>query len=57
MKRVFVHESFGKFVDRVRRDGTVELFVITGDVEETAFGKWGKIVFELFYRVDLSTMM
>jgi len=56
MRRVYVHESFGKFVDRVRKDGSVELWVITGDVDDTEFGRYGKIVFELFYRMDLSIM-
>ena len=56
MKKVFVHESMKKFVDRVRKDGQVELHVITGDVSGTEFGKYGSLVFELFYRVDLSTM-
>lgn len=56
MKSVYVHESMGKFVDRCRADGAVELHVIRGDVEETEFGCFGKIVFEMFYRVDLTTM-
>ena len=34
----------------------VELVVIKGDVGESSFGQYGKIVFELFYRVDLATM-
>lgn len=55
MKRVFVHESSKKFIDRARADGQVELVVISGDVENTEFGKYGKLVFELFYRVDLTT--
>mmetsp|Transcript_36692 Transcript_36692/g.72617 ORF Transcript_36692/g.72617 Transcript_36692/m.72617 type:complete len:342 (-) Transcript_36692:117-1142(-) len=53
MKRVYVHESMGKFIDRVRSDGQVELWVIQGDVEDTEFGKYGKLVWELFYRADL----
>lgn len=56
MKRVFVHESSKKFIDRCRKDGQVELNVITGDVSDTEFGKFGSLVFELFYRVDLATM-
>ena len=56
MKRIYVHESFGKFIDRARKDGGVELHVIRGDVDKSEFGKYGKIVFEMFYRVDLSTM-
>lgn len=55
MRRVYVHESMKKFVDRVRKDGQVELWEIKGDVEDTDFGKYGKLVFELYYRVDLST--
>ena len=34
----------------------VELNVITGDIKDTEFGKFGGMVFELFYRVDLDTM-
>ena len=45
-----------KFIDRCRKDGQVELNVITGDVADTEFGKFGSLVFELFYRVDLGTM-
>ena len=56
MKRVFVHESSKKFIDRVRKDGQVEMVVITGDVAHTEFGKYGSLVFECFYRVDLGTM-
>ena len=56
MKRVFVHESMGKFIHRARADGQVELHVIEGDVADSQFGRYGSIVFELFYRVDLSTM-
>ena len=56
MKRVFVHESMKKFVDRVRKDGQVEIFVISGDVAATEFGKFGSLVFEMFYRLDLSTL-
>ena len=56
MKRVFVHESSKKFIDRARKDGQVELNVIRGDVATTEFGKHGSLVFELFYRVDLDTM-
>lgn len=56
MKRVFVHESQRKFIDRVRKDGQVELNVIEGKTEDSDFGKYGNLVFELFYRIDLSTM-
>ena len=55
-KRVFVHASMGKFIHRARADGQVELHVIEGDVADSQFGRYGSIVFELFYRVDLSTM-
>jgi hypothetical protein len=44
----------GKFIKAVRRGGQVELNIIRGDVEETTFASYGKIVFELFYRADLS---
>eukprot|EP00854_Cymbomonas_tetramitiformis_P002150 gene2150-2855_t len=56
MKRVYVHESMKKFVDRVRSDGQVEIFVIAGDVTDSDFGRFGSLVFELFYRVDLTTL-
>merc|ERR1712032_389208 len=56
MKKVYVHESMGKFIERVRSDGQVELHVIEGDVDDTEFGKYGKLVFELFYRADLNAM-
>mmetsp|Transcript_15216 Transcript_15216/g.40844 ORF Transcript_15216/g.40844 Transcript_15216/m.40844 type:complete len:340 (+) Transcript_15216:125-1144(+) len=58
MKRVFVHESMKKFIDRARADGSVELNVITGDDDAKLgdFAAYGKICFEMFYRVDLSTM-
>lgn len=56
MKKVFVHESMGKFIKKVREDGQVELHVIEGDVADSEFGRYGSIVFELFYRLDLSTM-
>mmetsp|Transcript_47958 Transcript_47958/g.74909 ORF Transcript_47958/g.74909 Transcript_47958/m.74909 type:complete len:148 (+) Transcript_47958:106-549(+) len=54
MKRVFVHDSMKKFIDYVRADGSVELIVITGPIEDTQFGQYGGLVFELFYRADLS---
>eukprot|EP01063_Lacrimia_lanifica_P022646 TRINITY_DN30182_c0_g1_i1.p1 TRINITY_DN30182_c0_g1~~TRINITY_DN30182_c0_g1_i1.p1 ORF type:complete len:341 (+),score=118.75 TRINITY_DN30182_c0_g1_i1:52-1074(+) len=55
MKKVYVHESFGKFINAVRKEGGVELWEIKGDVDNTDFGKYNKIVFEMFYRVDLTT--
>ena len=33
MKRVFVHESKRVFIDNIRTDGDVELFVVTGNIE------------------------
>ena len=56
MKRVYAHESMKKFIDRARKDGSVELHVIRGDVSDTEFGRYGNLVFELFYRLDLETM-
>lgn len=58
MKRVFVHESMGKFIKVATADGSVELNVIRGsdDSKFGLFGEYGKIVFECFYRVDLATM-
>ena len=41
MKRVFVHESMGKFIKKVREDGQVELHVIEGDVADSEFGRYG----------------
>jgi hypothetical protein len=55
MKRVFVHESMKKFIDRVRADGAVTLVEIKGETQGTNFGSYGNIVFELFYRIDLDT--
>ena len=55
MKRVFVHESLRKFIDAVRKEGSIEVTVIGGVLEELGeFGKYGGLVFELFYRADLS---
>lgn len=58
MKKVYVHESMSKFINKAREDGQVELAVIKGDDEAKmgAFAQYGKIVFEMFYRVDLTTM-
>jgi hypothetical protein len=55
MKRVFVHESMAKFVNRVQQDGQVEISVIRGNVDGTLFAQYGSIVFEQYYRVDLHT--
>ena len=54
MKKVYVHESKHKFIQGVRADNDVEMYVITGDVAGTRFDDFGGIVFELFYRADLS---
>jgi len=55
MKKCYVHESKKAFIDRIREDGdAVEMHVISGDIEDSEFGKFGGIVFELFYRADLS---
>ena len=54
MKLVYAHERHKKFIDRLRSDGTVELHVITGDVEQSEFGKFGGLVIELFYRDALA---
>ena len=58
MKKVYVHESMGKFINKCKEDGAVECVVIRGDDETKmgAFAQYGKIVFEMFYRVDLTTM-
>lgn len=56
MKSVFVHESMTKFIDYIKKDGSVELTVIEGKLEELGkFGEFGGLVFELFYAADLST--
>lgn len=58
MKVVYVHESKGRFVDKIRHDGSeVEMHVIEGDIQGTKFGEYGGIVFELFYRTDLGMFM
>ena len=54
MKRAFAHASKAKFIEGCLADGEVEPFVVAGDVDQTDFGKYGGIVFELFYRTDLS---
>jgi hypothetical protein len=56
MKRAFVHESKKAFIAKVQRDGEVELNIIRGDLTEMGdFSELaGGIVFELFYRMDLS---
>ena len=43
-------------ITRAKSDGMVEVHVIKGDLADLGdFGSYGGIVFELFYRVDLST--
>jgi len=55
MKKVFVHESMSKFITAVRAEGGVEVVVISGNLEDLGqFGQYGGLVFELFYRADLS---
>jgi len=56
MKKAYVHESMDKFIAKARADGQIELWGINGDVENTDFRKEWKLVFELFYRADLSQM-
>ena len=53
--QVYVHEGMQKFINRVREDGGVEVVVIRGDLASTgSFGDMGGIVFQLYYRADLS---
>mmetsp|Transcript_28611 Transcript_28611/g.85483 ORF Transcript_28611/g.85483 Transcript_28611/m.85483 type:complete len:341 (+) Transcript_28611:134-1156(+) len=55
LKRAYVHESKSKFIDAVRADGgDVELFVVSGDIKDTRFQKFGGVVAEMFYRADLT---
>jgi len=56
MKKVYVHQSKTKFIEGVKADGDgIELNIITGDINESLpFFQYGGIVFELFYRTDLS---
>lgn len=64
MKKVYVDESkYGKFVAKVREEGAVELIAVTPtntgkDSAEhgSLFRDHGGLVFEMFYRVDLTTM-
>ena len=56
MKKVYVHDSMKKFIDAVSADGGIEVVVVSGDLEQLGdFGKYGGLVFELFYRADLTT--
>jgi len=54
MKKVYVHSSKKAFIDKCREEGGVEMFVIDGNIDESEFGRYGGIVFELFYRTELS---
>mmetsp|Transcript_9435 Transcript_9435/g.11312 ORF Transcript_9435/g.11312 Transcript_9435/m.11312 type:complete len:340 (-) Transcript_9435:103-1122(-) len=55
MKKAYVHESKKLFIQNLKRDGgDVELYVINGEIEGSKFSDYGGIVFEMFYRVDLS---
>lgn len=54
MKKVYVHSSKKAFIEKCKEDESIELFVIDGDIEDSDFGRFGGIVFELFYRADLS---
>ena len=54
LKKCYVHESKKKFIDACRADD-IECKVIHGAVDNTKeFHQYGGIVFELFYRCDLS---
>ena len=54
MKKVYVHASKKAFINRCREDGEVEMHVVSGNIDDSDFGQYGGIVFELFYRADLS---
>ena len=58
MKKIYLHESMRKFIAKAKEDGQVEVCVIEGDDESKmgAFAQYGKLVFEMFYRCDLTTM-
>ena len=58
MKKIYLHESMKKFIAKAKEDGQVEVCVIEGDDESKmgAFAQYGKLVFEMFYRCDLTTM-
>ena len=56
MRKVYVHESMKKFIDRAKADGSVELHVIRGEIDpQSMFAQYGNLVFELFYRCDLDS--
>ena len=55
MKKVYIHESKKAFIKNVRGEGDgLEMHVIRGDMGDSEFGKYGGVVFEMFYRADLS---
>jgi hypothetical protein len=55
MKLVYVHESKKAFINNCQADGDgIEMHIIRGEVNDSDFGKYGGIVFEMFYRADLS---
>lgn len=58
MKKIYLHESMRKFIAKAKEDGQVEVCIIEGDDESKmgAFAQYGKLVFEMFYRCDLTTM-
>ena len=58
MKKIYLHESMKKFIAKAKEDGQVEVCVIKGEDESKmgAFAQYGKLVFEMFYRCDLTTM-
>jgi len=56
LKKCYVHESKGKFIAACQEDD-IDVSVIYGEVDESKdFYKYGGIVFELFYRTDLSVL-
>ena len=57
MKKVYVHESHGEVHQRCGgRAGGVRGDRKDDETKMGAFAHHGKIVFEMFYRVDLTTM-
>jgi hypothetical protein len=55
MKKAYVHESMKKFINTVSAEGGIEVVVVSGELDQLGeFGKYGGLVFELFYRADLS---
>lgn len=54
MKKVYVHASKKAFIDKCREEGGVEMYVIEGNIDDSDLHKFGDIVFELFYRTELT---